>query len=66
MLDETVEQHKEEMAHEQEQSVLTIGDTRKQDRQKSLYLGAGQTHMVWKPTQRQIEKNIKFPGIENR
>ena len=63
MLDETVEQHKEEMAHQEYQSVLTIGDTRKQDRQKSLYLGAGQTHMVWKPTHQQTEKNM---GVENR
>lgn len=62
MLDESIEQHKEEIEHEQEQesqAVPTMG------RQKSLYLNVGQTHMVWNPTHRESKKN-RFTDVENR
>lgn len=81
MLDETVEQHKEKMEHEQEeesQAVPTMGDTMlrpkqktesikaKRNKRKALYLDAGQTHMVWKPTRQESKKNIRLTDSENR
>lgn len=80
-LDETVEQRKEEMEHEQEEesrAVPTMDDTllrpkqktesikAKRNKRKALYLDSGQTHMVWKPTRQESKKNIRLTDSENR
>ena len=66
VLDESIEQHKEEIEHEQEQESQAVPIMGDQGRRKSLYLDAGQTHMVWKPTHRETKKNIRFIDTENR